>query len=190
MRTRKARQRERTPSRATRVLITPPPRRPYPRGNPLTDSVTVTDGAGIAWLAYVEPAPSETPLRRSATVLPGRRLRFDSADVSLIVSPIPAGSPFLTEDRLRALLGRAEPIPRPEPPPARRIPVRTLWSVDWGESLSAAVGAVRDAGARQWRATAGLRQVGARALVQAIAPAVLLLIVVWESVLVRPRARI
>jgi hypothetical protein len=62
--------------------------------------------------------------------------------------------------------------------------------VDWGGSVSAAASAARHAVGRQWRATAALRQVGARTMVQLVAPAVLLLILVWEAVLVRPRARI
>ena len=190
MRTRKSRQRGRTPSRFARVTPNAPLRRPYPRGNPLTDWVTLTDDAGTAWLVYVEPAPADMPLRRSAAVLPGRRLRFDAPDASLFVATMPAGAPFLPDHRLRELLAQARPVPQPIPAAARTPPVRALRSVDWGGSLSAAATAARDAVGRQWRATAGLRRLGARTMVQLVAPAVLLLVLVWEAVLVRPRARI
>lgn len=191
MRTRKSRRRGHSSPRAARVLpIAPPARRPCPRGNPLTDSVTIIDPAGTAWLAYVEPAPAELPFRRNAAVLPGRRLRFDSADASLMVSPIPAGAPFLADVRLLELLARAQPIPQPAAAPTRRVRARALWSVDWAGSVAALAGSVTDAARDQWRATAGIRRLGARALVQAVAPAVLVLVLIWDALLVRPRARI
>ena len=50
-----------------------------PRGSPLTPVMEFTDSGRRAWLAYVEATP---PVRRwhflSETVLPGRRVRFDS----------------------------------------------------------------------------------------------------------------
>jgi hypothetical protein len=192
MRTRKSRQRDRVLPCATSVPPAGPPTRPaYPRGNPLTDTVILTDAAGTCWLAYVEPAPPEMPLRRSAAVLPGRRLRFDSLERSLVVAPIPAGAPFLADGRLHGLLAQARPLPPPSPSAAPiGIPARALRSVDWSGSVAGAAAALREAVGRQWRATADIRRVCARGLVQAVAPAVLLLIVVWETMLVRPRARI
>jgi hypothetical protein len=190
MRTRNSRRRGRMPA----MSIVPPssPLLPsYPRGNPLTDTATLTDAAGTRWLVYVEPAPAEAPLRRSAAVLPGRRLRFDSLERSLVVSPIPAGSPFLPEERLDRLLAQARPLPPPAPTPAPLlIPARALRSLDLAGSAAGFAAAIRDAGSRKWRATAGLRRACARGLVQVVAPAVLLLVVVWEAMLVRPRARV
>ena len=192
MRTRKPRRRGRSPSCATPVVtVAAPPRPAYPRGTPLTDAVTLIDDAGTCWLVYVEPAPAETPLRRSAAVLPGRRLRFDSLERSLIVSTVPAGSPFLSDERLHRLLAGARPVPPAAPVAARSgIPVRALQSVDWAGSVAGAAAAVRDLAGRQWQATAGVRRLCGRGLVQVVAPAVLLLVVVWEAMLVRPRARI
>jgi hypothetical protein len=191
MHTRKPRRRGPSPSRAMSVVSDAPPRPAYPRGTPLTDAVTLTDDAGTCWLVYVEPAPSDPPLRRSAAVLPGRRLRFDSLERSLVVAPIPAGSPFLSDERLQRLLAEARPVPAPAPPAVSGlIPARALRSVDWAGSVAAAAGAVREIAGRQWRATAGVRRVCARGLVQVVAPAVLLMVVLWEAMLVRPRARI
>jgi hypothetical protein len=192
MRTRKARRRGRRPFRATAAVPAPPrvvP--PYPRGNPLTDSVTLTDAAGASWLVYVEPAPAAAPLRRNAAVLPGRRLRFDSLERSLILSPVPAGAPFLPDGRLLQLLSLGRPVPPPAPqsPPAA-IPVRALRSLDLAGSAAAAVGVLHDAASRHWQATAGVRRLCTRTLIQAVAPAVLLMVVVWDALLVRSRARI
>ena len=129
----------RTTKRATRskaveqapVPVTPPePAKPsYARGNPLTHSVTFVDTSGTCWLVYVEPAPPQPALWPNAAVLPGRRLRFDSLDQSVTVSPFPAGAPFLQEQALQQLLdqghaGSAPPVaapvarvrtPQPEP---------------------------------------------------------------------------
>ena len=86
----------------------PEPARPsYARGNPLTHSVTFVDTGGTCWLVYVEPAPPEPALWPNAAVLPGRRLRFDSLERSLTVSPFPAGAPFLQERTLQQLLDHA-----------------------------------------------------------------------------------
>jgi hypothetical protein len=104
-----------------------PPRRPlavpptpfYPRGDPLTESTPFTDVDGVGWLAYVEAVPAGRPPRRQDRVtLPGRRLRFDSATESRTTTPVPAGSPFLSDARLRCLLDAAQPVP--PPPPSRR----------------------------------------------------------------------
>jgi hypothetical protein len=154
--------------------------------------VGVTDSTGTCWLAYLEPAPPEKPLRRSAAVLPGRRLRFDSLDASLVVSAIPAGAPYLSAERLRGLLADARPVPAaPAPPAVSAIaPARALGSVDWAGSVAGLAGAVGDAVARRWHAMKELRRLCARGLVHAVAPAALLLIVIWETLFVRTRARI
>jgi hypothetical protein len=79
-----------------------------------------TDRDGVAWLAYVEGIPADPPPRwRHRAVIPGRRLRFDSAFDSRMSPLLPAGSPFLPEAFLRELLEAAEPLP-PPPHPARR----------------------------------------------------------------------
>jgi hypothetical protein len=79
---------------------------------PLTQVMEFTDSGGTAWLAYVEATP---PVRRwrflSEAVLPGRRLRFDSANESRATSTVPAGSPFLPEFRLQVLLSEAAALP-------------------------------------------------------------------------------
>lgn len=85
-----------------------PPKPSYARGNPLTHSVTFTDLSGTCWLVYVEPAPPEPALWPNAAVLPGRRLRFDSLESSVTVSPFPAGAPFLQEQALQLLLEQAK----------------------------------------------------------------------------------
>jgi hypothetical protein len=84
----------------------------YPRGNPLTESMPFTDGDGVRWLAYIEGVPpARRPRLLSQTVLPGRRLRFDSATESRITADLPAGSPFLADARLQFLLHEAGPVP-------------------------------------------------------------------------------
>ena len=87
----------------------PAPAKPsYARGNPLTHSVTFTDMSGTCWLVYVEPAPPEPALWPNAAVIPGRRLRFDSVERSVMASPFPAGAPFLQESTLQILLDQAQ----------------------------------------------------------------------------------
>ncbi len=81
---------------------------PYARGNPLTHSVTFIDARGTCWLVYVEPAPPAPALWPNAAVIPGRRLRFDSVDRSVMASPFPAGAPFLPERTLQLLLDQAQ----------------------------------------------------------------------------------
>ncbi|HEU5169423.1 MAG TPA: hypothetical protein VFU46_02735 [Gemmatimonadales bacterium] len=86
----------------------------YPKGNPLTESAQFTGRDGVGWLVYIEGVPPEAPRRRwGQTLLPGRRLRFDSADESRASTHMPAGSPFLSDARLQDLLDRAEAIPSP-----------------------------------------------------------------------------
>ncbi len=83
----------------------------YPRGNALTDTMPFTDRDEVHWLVYIEGVPPDPPSRRwGQTVLPGRRLRFDSAMESRITIPVPAGSPYLTDHRLQSLLDQAEPV--------------------------------------------------------------------------------
>jgi hypothetical protein len=191
MRTRKSRRRGRNPSLARPVPPAAPADRPaFPLGNPHTDWVAVPDAQGTCWLAYVEPAPPEQSFRRSAAVIPGRRLRFDSLERSVAVAPVPAGAPFLSELRLQRLLADAVPL-MPEVAPATRpsAAARTLGAIDWAGSFAAGVAALRDAVAGQWAATVGFRRLCTRGLVHLVAPAALLLIVLWEALLVRSRAR-
>ena len=193
MPTRKSRRRGRTPSGARSVQLPAPPvtRPAYPRGNAHTDWVAITDADGTSWLCYVEPVTPEESFRRSAAVLPGRRLRFDSLERSLCVSSVPAGAPFLSEARLHQLLAEAGPLVAS---PGRARPVvgagQALRSVDWGASLAGVGAALREAAVQQWRSTAELRRLCTRGLVHLVAPAALFLIVLWEALQVRSRARI
>jgi hypothetical protein len=86
----------------------------YPRGNPLTHSMPFTDRDGELWLAYIEGLPPAQPrwFWREAA-MPGRRLRFDASKDSRVSSEVPAGTPFLSEARLQALLDGASPVPAP-----------------------------------------------------------------------------
>ena len=108
----------------------PAPAKPsYARGNPLTHSVTFTDMSGTCWLVYVEPAPPEPALWPNAAVIPGRRLRFDSVDRSVTVSPFPAGAPFLQERTLQILLDQTQTrttAPATTPAPAARVPAAAV----------------------------------------------------------------
>jgi len=84
----------------------------YPRGNPLTQSMEFADQDGSVWLAYIEGiGPSQEEQLGSASLLPGRHLRFDSATGSRFTSLVPAGSPFLAEARLQSLLDESQPDP-------------------------------------------------------------------------------
>ncbi len=86
-------------------------RPPYPSGVPLTDSMEFTGRDGARWLAYIEGIPRpQARFWSQPTGFPGRRLRFDSAAGSRVVTPVPAGSPFLTDPRLQDLLDRSEPL--------------------------------------------------------------------------------
>lgn len=96
-----------------------PPTSLYPQGNPLTESTPFTDADGVCWLAYIEGVPpSRSPRLRGRVTLPGRRVRFDSALESRTTTHVAAGSPFLSDARLRRLLDTAQPVP--PPPPSRR----------------------------------------------------------------------
>jgi len=122
--------RRRSPSRAKKVAVKASATPLYERGNPLTQSMTFTDRDGAVWLAYVEGAePAPTGRLRKPTVLPGRRLRFDSAIESRFTASVPAGSPWLAEARLQSLLDEA----RPDQPPAETTaaPAAGDWVVEW-----------------------------------------------------------
>ena len=84
----------------------------YPRGNALTETMPFTDPGGVRWLVYIEGVPPDPQRRRwGQAVLPGRRLRFDSATESRRSIHVPAGSPYLTEGRLQGLLDQTHPVP-------------------------------------------------------------------------------
>jgi hypothetical protein len=71
---------------------------------------------GVAWSAYIEGVPPVRARRwLPQTMLPGRRLRFDSERESRVTATIPAGSPFLPERRLLVLLADATSLPNSDP---------------------------------------------------------------------------
>jgi hypothetical protein len=73
-----------------------------------------TDRDGELWLAYIEGLPPAQPRWFwRETAMPGRRLRFDGSKDSRVSSEVPAGTPFLNEARLQALLDGAAPVPAP-----------------------------------------------------------------------------
>ena len=84
---------------------------------------------GTEWVAYVEGVPPEpVGILGRRTVLPGRRLRFDSAGESRTTGRVPAGAPFLTAARLVALLTASDPFPPPAAParPPAHVRLRRL----------------------------------------------------------------
>lgn len=111
----------------------------YARGNPLTHSLPFTDGDGACWLVYVEPAPPEPSLWPTSAVLPGRRVRFDSLEGSMVATPVPAGAPFLSQGRLQELLDSAEPIEVTARPGQEAIPAPPIRSTGWFASAAALV---------------------------------------------------
>jgi hypothetical protein len=151
------RRRSRSPSPARRVVSTVSRTPSYPRGNPLTESMEFTDRDGAVWLAYIEGGRRD-PRRQvgSATVLPDRHLRFDSATESRFTSLVPAGSPFLAEARLQSLLDEAQPdlplaLTTVSPAPGDRV-------IEWS---TRAVKSGREASAdwyRRWRQGASQRE--------------------------------
>jgi hypothetical protein len=130
-----------------------------PRGNPLTEVMELTASDGVSWVAYIDglpPARARRLLER--TVLPGRRLRFDSAMESRVSLELPAGSPFLAERRLLGLLGGSRLLPEVEPPPpSSAILRRQRWQ--------ATVAHIRALRARGCRAVAGATHPAVDALV-------------------------
>jgi hypothetical protein len=149
--------RRRSPSRAKKVAVKASATSLYERGNPLTQSMTFTDRDGAVWLAYVEGAePAPTGRLRKPTVLPGRRLRFDSATESRFTTSVPAGSPWLAEARLQSLLDKA----RPDQPPAETTaaPIVGDWVVEWPvRAAKSGQEAVAD-GYRRWQEGAPKRK--------------------------------
>jgi len=87
-----------------------------PRGTALTPTMEFTGPDGVAWSAYIEGAP---PVRQRRwlrqTLLPARRIRFDSAAESRVTATVPAGSPFLPERRLLAMLAGSTSLPERQP---------------------------------------------------------------------------
>ncbi len=132
-----------------------------PRGNPLTESMPFSDRDGTSWLAYIEGVPGPPSYVQDRAILPGRRLRFDSAAESRVTGELPAGSPFLSEARLQALLDQAELI---APPPTAtwapaESPFRQVRRAIAGATGASKVGARELAyWARRWREGAGRRQ--------------------------------
>ncbi len=122
----------RAPRPKTREVLPPPapsapPLPSYARGNPLTHSVAFTDAGGTCWLVYVEPAPPGPGLWPGSAVLPGRRLRFDSLAQSVVASPVPPGSPFLSDARLQECFEHSQPLEEMVSPPA--LPPRVNMSL-------------------------------------------------------------
>jgi len=132
----------------------------FPRGNPLTESMSLTTRDGVRWTAYIDGYSPRRPRRLFAqTVLPGRRLRFDSATESRISPELPAGSPFLAERRLLGLLARSPVLPEPElPPPSPGL----LWQQRW----QARIAAGRARGVRRGRALVNAAHLVANALLE------------------------
>lgn len=149
--------RRRSPSRAKKVAVKASATPLYERGNPLTQSMTFTDRDGAVWLAYVEGAePAPAGRLRKPTVLPGRRLRFDSATESRFTTSVPAGSPWLAEARLQSLLDEA----RPDQPPAETTaaPAAGDWVVEWPVRAAKSGQEVVADGYRRWQEGAPKRK--------------------------------
>jgi hypothetical protein len=148
---RRSRSRSDSPRRGSTASLKPR----YPRGNPLTDWMEFTDRDGAIWLAYIEsPKPDPVKQRGSASVLPDRHLRFDSASESRFTSLVPAGSPFLSETRLQSLLDEGQPYLPPAAAtsaPARAVSNPGHRVVEWStRALEAGRGAIAD-WSRRWR---------------------------------------
>lgn len=121
-------------------------------GIPLTDTVAFSSADGMRWVAYVEGFPRESPRFPPRRLLPGRRVRFDSEAGSWVSEEVPAGSPFLDEARLRALLRRAQPLSFQEI--QRPTPIAVLLRRQVAERLERAsrwTRAASGAALRYWR---------------------------------------
>jgi hypothetical protein len=145
-----------------------------PRGNPLTESMPFSDRDGTSWLAYIEGVPGPPSYLQDRASLPGRRLRFDSAAESRVTTELPAGSPFLSEARLQALLDQAALVP-PTPTatwePAKS-PLQQVRRAIADATGAGTVGARELAyWARRWREGAGRRQALRRQVQRALASA-------------------
>jgi hypothetical protein len=125
----------------------------YPRGNPLTETMPFTDPDGVRWLVYIEGVPPDPQRRRwGQAVLPGRRLRFDSATESRTSIHVPAGSPYLTEERLQGLLDQAHPVPLAGPQSrAAAMLARLPPTSESGARGEQPVGAASEAWRWRWR---------------------------------------
>src|SRR5688572_20038692 len=132
-----------------------------PRGNPLTHVMELTAADGVSWVAYIDGAPPVHPRRLlPRTVLPGRRLRFDSTSESRVSPELPAGSPFLGEGRLLTLLLESRPLTDVQPPLSRATLCRLRWH--------AALAQLRDRCARRCRAAADATHLAAEGLLSAV----------------------
>ena len=130
----------------------------------MTPSMELAGPDGVAWSAYIEGVPP-VPERRwlPQTMLPGRRLRFDSEKESRVTATIPAGSPFLSERRLLVLLADSASLPRQEPG-AERLPFMRRSGRDRLLTASRALWAsIRDAGSE----VGELTRAGGRMLLRA-----------------------
>jgi hypothetical protein len=120
----------------------------FPRGNPLTEVMELRTPDGTLWVAYIDGLPAARPRRfLKQTVLPGRRLRFDSATESRAARELPAGSPFLSDRRLIDLLGVSLLLPLAEPAP-------TLVTARWRRRWQTAIARGRTAWSRCCRVAA------------------------------------
>jgi hypothetical protein len=180
-------------TRAPRVVPTVPLTPFYPRGNPLTESMPFTDGDGVCWLAYIEGVPpAPRPRLWSQAVLPGRRLRFDSATESRVTARLPAGSPFLADARLQSLLDEAEPVAplasaTGSPSGASSIIGHPV--IEWAARVGELGRAVVADWSRSWRRRARRRQALHRRVLELVSGASNTLHVVVVAVLGRRRAR-
>ena len=115
----------------------------------------LTASDGVLWLAYIEGLPPDPPRRLwSQAVLPGRRLRFDSATESRVTTHLPAGSPFLADARLHILLDEAQPVPSAASSPSRRSgesTIREHLGIEWVTRAGEAGRAVLAGWSRRWR---------------------------------------
>jgi hypothetical protein len=102
-----------------------------------------TDRDGTWWYGYVEAIPAPG---RAKSLLPRRHLRFDSATASRAVTPVPAGAPFLAEERLPALLDRSLPL---RPPVTAAPAPRDAWGR--ARRLAERGAALIETGRKTWR---------------------------------------
>ena len=125
----------------------------YPRGNALTETMPFTDPDGVRWLVYIEGVPPDPQRRRwGQTVLPGRRLRFDSATESRTSIHVPAGSPYLTEERLQGLLDQTHSVLLAGPKSRAAAPLAPLPPAsESGARGEQPVGAASEASRWRWR---------------------------------------
>lgn len=165
----------------------------YPRGNPLTEWMPFTDGDGVCWLAYIEGTPPP-PRRRLWTqaVIPGRRLRFDSATESRFTTRVPAGSPFLADARLQSLLDEAQPVPPLAPATSSSSEDSFILGhqvIEWAARAGESGRAVVADWSRRWRGTANRRQALHRRVQELVSGASHTLHDVVDAVLGRRQAR-